>query len=196
MSVIPFPIKHIAGSEQLIDCLVPVAIDFVNDTFTSKKYIGYGSNGYFYYKTYDSTKQSNVDYYTKSGTTYTKFTGASFATGTTYYEVLKIGNAYPVYMELPASGCEGILGVYYKDGSSYRLKLDYADLTFIPGHYSTTAHTGVIRICALPFAGRIIYLRRLINRDVRSSEDPRILPRATDTTFMTNDTYTNDTYNS
>lgn len=40
-----------------------------------------------YAATTDATKQAGKTYYTKDGTTYTEFTGESFANGTTYYEM-------------------------------------------------------------------------------------------------------------
>lgn len=41
-----------------------------------------------YAATSDTIKQAGKTYYTKDGTTYTEFTGGSFAQGTTYYELV------------------------------------------------------------------------------------------------------------
>lgn len=184
-----FPVKHIAGSEQLIDCLVPVKLDFTADDFANKKYTGYSvgagnyvaaDSGCFYYETFDTTPVSSKTYYTKSGITYTRVPGSSISTfgSTTYYEKLTINGTAAVYMQIQARDCEGIVGVYYKDGSSYRLKSDCADVLFIPGTYNSSTPTGVIRICAVPFEGRVIYLRRMLNRDAHhdSEVDPSFLP--------------------
>lgn len=54
---------------------------------SGKKEYGYSKAKDVYEVTEDSTKQSNKTYYTKSGNDYTKFTGDSFSSGTTYYEL-------------------------------------------------------------------------------------------------------------
>lgn len=53
-----------------------------------KTEFGYSKAKEVYEATKDTTKQAGKTYYTKSGETYTKFTGDAFASGTTYYELV------------------------------------------------------------------------------------------------------------
>lgn len=55
---------------------------------TGKTEYGYAKAKDVYEKTEDTTKQTGKTYYTKSGNTYTKFTGDSLASGTDYYELV------------------------------------------------------------------------------------------------------------
>lgn len=58
---------------------------------TGKTEYGYAKSKDVYEKTEDTTKQTGKTYYTKSGNTYTKFTGDSFTSGTDYYELVSEG---------------------------------------------------------------------------------------------------------
>lgn len=53
-----------------------------------KTEFGYSKAKDVYEVTKDTTKQTGKTYYTKSGETYTKFTGDTLASGTTYYELV------------------------------------------------------------------------------------------------------------
>lgn len=59
-----------------------------------------------YTATSDATKQEGKTYYTKDGSTYTQFSGSSFANGTTYYEMtspaVTAAAATDGYLPLPA----------------------------------------------------------------------------------------------
>ena len=54
-----------------------------------------------YAVTSDTSKQAGKTYYTKSGSTYTEFSGESFASGTTYYEITSPAVAEDTTAHLP-----------------------------------------------------------------------------------------------
>lgn len=80
------PTSYIAIDSTEVDSTILSAIETIL----------YGTEA-TYKKTADTTPSSSKTYYTKSGSTYTKFTGESFAANTDYYEV----NAAAVEARLP-----------------------------------------------------------------------------------------------
>ena len=90
-------------------------VDIDGEAHTLHGYYPIYQYGTEYVETADAAPVSGKKYFTKSGTTYTEFTGSAFAEGTTYYEIpakYKYINGARYFVRLPEAGSSGLNQFY------------------------------------------------------------------------------------
>lgn len=96
-TTVPVPVTGMTPTAHLV--IDSTKVD--STALTTLEEVLYGSDTtYVYFPTSDETKQTGKTYYTKSGDTYSEFTGSEFAPGTTYYERTTAGPRLPLPDEI------------------------------------------------------------------------------------------------